>query len=155
MRSRRRLRALHEERTRLRDLARASGDWMWELDEALCYRWISGQFGARHGALRQSVLGRRIDETPLLDAQGQPVQPAASLLELLRRGQPFSRVITAKHTPRGCLLVSRSALPIVDAEGRLRSWRGTARDITAQIDAQSSATRHDELLRKLAAQIPG
>ena len=51
--------------------------------------------------------------------------------------------------------MSRSALPIVDAEGRLRGWRGTARDITAQIDAQSSATRHDELLRKLAAQIPG
>ena len=155
LRSRRRLRALHEERTRLRDLARASGDWMWELDEALCYRWISGQFEPVTGLSSESVLGRRIDETPLLDAQGQPVQPAASLLELLRRGQPFSRVITAKHTPRGRLLVSRSALPIVDAEGRLRGWRGTARDITAQIDAQSSATRHDELLRKLAAQIPG
>ena len=49
-------------------------------------------------------------------------------------------------------MVSRSAPAIVDAEGRLRGWRGTAhRDITAQVDAQSSATRHDELLRKLVA----
>ncbi len=155
LRSRRRLRALHEERTRLHDLARASGDWMWELDEALRYRWISGQFEPLTGLPSESLLGQTIADAPLLDAQGRPLQPPITLTELLRRGQPFSRAITAKHTPRGRLLVSRSALPILDAEGRLRGWRGTARDVSAQVDAQSSATRHDELLRKLSSQIPG
>ncbi|MFT3663700.1 PAS domain-containing protein [Piscinibacter sp.] len=155
LRSRRRLRALHEERVRLHDLARASGDWMWELDEALRYRWISGQFEPVTGLPSESLLGQAIADAPLLDAQGQPLQPPATLLELLRRGEPFSRTVTAKHTPRGRLLVSRSALPIVDTDGRLRGWRGTARDVTAQIDARSSATRHDELLRKLSSQIPG
>jgi len=155
LRGRRRLRALHEERARLRDLARASGDWMWELDETLHYRWISGQFEPVTGLARESVLGLRIDDAPLLDTQGQPLQPPDSLLALLTRGAPFHRVVTAKHTPRGRLLVSRSALPILDADGRLRGWRGTARDITAQVDAQSSAQQHDELLRKLSSQIPG
>ncbi|WP_341887777.1 PAS domain-containing protein [Variovorax sp. YR752] len=155
LRSRRRLRALHEERARLHDLARASGDWMWELDAELRYRWISGQFEPVTGMPPEALLGRVAEDTPLLDAQGQPQQPAAGFLDLLRRGRPFSRAITAKHTPRGRLLVSRSALPIVDDDGRVRGWRGTARDVTVQVDAQTSAARHDELLRKLSSQIPG
>ncbi len=155
LRSRRRLRALHEERTRLHDLARASGDWMWELDAELRYRWISGLFEPITGMPPEALLGRAIEDTPLLDPQGRPLQPARGLVDLLRRGQPFSRVVTAKRTPRGHLLVSRSALPIVDEDGQLRGWRGTARDVTAQVDAQTSAARHDELLRKLSSQIPG
>ena len=82
------------------------------------------------------------------------VQPAASLLELPRRGQPFSRVITAKHTPRGRLLVSRSAPPIVDAEGRLRGWRGTARHHRPDRRAEQRDPARQSCC-KLAAQIPG
>ncbi|MFT3954065.1 MAG: PAS domain S-box protein [Piscinibacter sp.] len=155
LRSRRRLRALHDERTRLHDLARASGDWMWELDAELRYRWISGLFEPITGMPPEALLGQAIVDTPLLDVQGEPLQPLRGIVELLRRGQPFSRIVTAKQTPRGRLLVSRSALPIVDDDGRLRGWRGTARDVTAQIEAQTSSARHDELLRKLSSQIPG
>ena len=84
-----------------------------------------------------------------------PLAGGERLLGLLRQRTPFSRVVTAKHTPRGRLLVSRSALPVVDEAGHFRGWRGTARDVTAQIDAQSSAAQHDERLRKLSSQIPG
>ena len=155
LRSRRRLRALHDERTRLHDLARASGDWMWELDAELRYRWISGLFEPITGIPPSALLGQAVTDTPLLDAQGQALQPLRGIVEVLRRGQAFSRLVTAKQTPRGRLLVSRSAVPIVDEDGQLRGWRGTARDVTVQIEAQTSSARHDELLRKLSSQIPG
>jgi len=155
LRSRRRVRALHEERTRLHDLARASGDWMWELDAQLRYRWISGLFEPVTGLPPHALLGREIEDAPLLDASGMPLAGGGSLLGLLRGHVPFSRVVTAKHTPRGRLLVSRSALPVVDEAGQFRGWRGTARDVTSRIDAQSSAAQRDERLRKLSSQIPG
>ena len=155
LRSRQRQRALHEERARLHDLARASGDWMWELDAELRYRWISGQFEPITGIPPEALLGHPIGDAPLLDGNGDALPSAATLYDLLRRGQSFSRAITVKSTPQGRLLVSRSAQPIVDADGRLRGWRGTARDVTAQVHAQGAAARHDELLRKLSSQIPG
>ncbi|MBP6544989.1 MAG: GAF domain-containing protein, partial [Piscinibacter sp.] len=73
LRSRRRVRALHEERTRLHDLARASGDWMWELDAQLRYRWISGQFEPVTGLPPHALLGHEIEDAPLLDASGMPL----------------------------------------------------------------------------------
>ncbi len=155
LRSRRRVRALHEERTRLHDLARASGDWMWELDAQLRYRWISGQFEPVTGIPPEALLGREIEDAALLDAAGVPLAGGGRLLGLLQQRLPFSRVVTAKPTPRGRLLVSRSALPVVNEAGQFRGWRGTARDVTAQIDAQTSASQHDERLRKLSSQIPG
>jgi len=155
LRSRRRVRALHEERTRLHDLARASGDWMWELDAQLRYRWISGQFEPVTGLPPHALLGHEIEDAPLLDASGMPLAGGGSLLGLLRERLPFSRVVTAKHTPRGRLLVSRSALPVVDEAGHFRGWRGTARDVTSRIDAEHNAAQHDERLRKLSSQIPG
>jgi len=138
LRSRRRVRALHEERTRLHDLARASGDWMWELDAQLRYRWISGQFEPVTGLPPEAMLGREVEDALLLDAGGIPLAEGGRWLDLLRQRQPFSRVVTAKLTPRGRLFVSRSALPVVDEAGRFRGWRGTARDVTAQIDAWSN-----------------
>ena len=155
LRSRRRLVALHEERMRLHDLARASGDWMWETDDALRYRWISGQFEPITGLSTAMLLGRRVEDAPVLDAQGEVHAGAPGLLARLEGREPLSRVVTVKDTPRGRLFVSRSALPVFDEHGQFRGWRGTARDVTAQIIAQRLAAQRDELLRKLSSQIPG
>src|SRR5204862_5502354 len=35
---------LDRERRRMADLARASGDWLWELDAVLRHRWLSEEF---------------------------------------------------------------------------------------------------------------
>ena len=155
LRSRRRVRALHEERTRLHDLARASGDWMWELDAQLRYRWISGQFEPVTGLPPHALLGHEIEDAPLLDASGMPLAGGGSLLGLLRERLPFSRVVTAKHTPRGRLLVSRSALPVVDEAGHFRGWRGTARAGSSRIAAAPNPAPPDARRRHRASQIAG
>src|SRR5438105_14763331 len=40
LRSCQRMHALNDEQRRLLDFGRASGDWLWETDEALRYRWV-------------------------------------------------------------------------------------------------------------------
>jgi PAS domain S-box-containing protein len=144
-----------DERARLLDFARASGDWMWETDAELRYTWVSSTFEAVIGLPPSSLRGQAIADSPLLDSLGMPLGGGRSLHTLLRRHQPITRVITDKPTPRGTLQVSRSAVPVFDAQGRFSGYRGTARDVSAHIAAERRTHAQAELLRKLSSQVPG
>jgi len=148
-------RALQAHSQRLHDLARASGDWMWELDEQLRYRWLSGDFEAITGLSPDTMLGQPVVDEPRIDARGRAAPRRGGLLALLQAREPFARVTTLKATPRGSLYVSRSATPVFDADGRFRGWRGTARDVSAQVLAEHEAQQQHELLAKLSSQVPG
>ncbi len=144
-----------DERLRLLDFARASGDWMWETDASLHYTWVSSTFEAVTGLSPTSVRGQLLEDSPLLDGLGQPLGGGRSLHALLQRRQPITRVITDKATARGMLQVSRSAVPVFDAEGEFTGYRGTARDVSAHIEAERRTHAQGELLRKLSSQVPG
>ena len=150
-----RLHALEHERLRLLDFARASGDWMWETDEALRYTWVSGAFEAVTGHAPADVLGRCIADGPLLDPLGEPLSDGPTLHQLLHTRQHITRVLTAKPTARGVLPISRSAVPTFDGQGRFRGYRGTARDMSARVASERDAHAQAELLRKLSSQVPG
>jgi PAS domain S-box-containing protein len=96
----------------------------------------------------------RLDE-PRIDARGRLLSRRAGLLAQLQAREPFARVITMCNTPRGSLHLSRSATPVFDADGRFHGWRGTARDVSAQIAAEREAQQQHELLAKLSSQVPG
>ena len=144
-----------EERARLLDFARASGDWMWETDARLRYLWVSATFEAVTGLSPDALKGQAIADTPLLDSLGEPLPGGQTLYTLLRQRLPITRVITDKHTPLGKLQVSRSAVPVFDAQGQFCGYRGTARDVTAHIQAEQRTHGQAELLRKLSVQVPG
>ncbi len=144
-----------EERARLLDFARASGDWMWETDAQLRYTWVSATFEAVTGLPPGSMKGQLLADSPLLDGLGQALGGQRSLHVLLKRHQPVTRVITDKPTPRGTLQVSRSAVPVFDAQGQFCGYRGTARDVTAHIAGERRTHGQAELLRKLSSQVPG
>ncbi|HEY1392239.1 MAG TPA: ATP-binding protein [Methylibium sp.] len=150
---RRLLRRQGAEQQRLRDLARASGDWMWETDEQGRYTWISSAFDALTGLPGASLLGQPMADAPLLDEQGRSAQ--GSLHQLLAHGQAFVRALSEKTTPRGRLIVSRSAVPVRNGEGQLVAWRGTTRDTTQRITLLAEARARDAVLRRFSAQIPG
>ncbi|WP_372527909.1 ATP-binding protein [Piscinibacter sp.] len=154
--SRQRLRALNDEQRRLLDFGRASGDWMWEIDEQLVYRWVSGTVEPVTGIVAETLIGHPInDDLPLLDAHGMPESHGLRFGELLRRREPISRALTEKHTPRGLLYVSRSAVPVFDSAGQFKGFRGTARDVSAQVEAARRSRAQDVLLRQLSSQLPG
>lgn len=150
-------RALHAERARLHDLARASGDWMWETDRELRYRWISGDFEALTGLYAADLIGVAIEDAAVLDDDGRARAGGLSLHALLHRRDPLRRVLTAKTTPRGLLMISRSAVPVLDVAGRFVGWRGTSRDVSAAVRARQAeqALRRSELRWEHAAEAAG
>jgi PAS domain S-box-containing protein len=148
--------SLAAERDRLLDFARASGDWMWETDAQLRYLWISGAFESITGQPPDVMIGQVVADAPLLDAFGQPQPGGRSFHTLLQQQRtPLTRVLTEKLTPRGRLVVSRSAVPVFDAQGAFQGWRGTARDMTARLEAANRARSQSELLQQLSAHAPG
>jgi PAS domain S-box-containing protein len=152
--SRRHLLLIKHERERMSDFARASGDWMWEVDADLRCTWISDSFETITHIPAHQVIGAVLEDAPLLDAQGD-VLPGATFWQLLRKQQAFVRVTTLRETPRGPMRVSRSAVPRFDSQGRFAGFRGTARDISESIRIHKQLASQDTLLRQLSAQVPG
>lgn len=155
MRGLERLTSLEQERARLLDFARASGDWMWETDEHLRYTWVSGAFEAVTGMPPVSLIGQTIADSPLLDPLGEPLAGGQTFHDLLRARRHVTRVLTDKVTTHGVLQISRSAVPAYDAQGRFCGYRGTARDVSARVAGERGAHAQAELLRKLSSQVPG
>ena len=137
LRQRQQRREVEVQAERMRDLARASGDWAWELDADLRCRWIAGDFEAVTGLSPDHALGQVLADEPLVDANGHDRLPAAGLLSVLRSRRTFSRVISRFRGRDASLLVSRSALAVFDANGQFKGYRGTARDVTARIERES------------------
>ena len=145
---------------RLSDFARASGDWLWETDAALNIVWLSDTFAVSTGEPAAHFIGRNLAQAHFFTAAG-PGNSAAAVAALLQQRTAFTRVLTAMATSRGALKVSHSAVPTFDAEGRFAGYRGTARDVTAQVDAEVQARAQAVLLRQseerwdMAAQATG
>ncbi|MBQ0960604.1 response regulator [Ideonella sp. 4Y11] len=127
-------RLLESQAERLVDLVRAAGDWAWESDEQDRLIWLDGDLLRITGIDPAELLGRPMRAEPLVDGGGQELAQGGHLLQVLERRQPFSRVVSAMDCPRGRLLVSRSAQPVFDLQGRFRGYRGSARDITGRVE---------------------
>jgi signal transduction histidine kinase/CheY-like chemotaxis protein len=146
--------------SRLSDFARASGDWLWETDAALNITWLSDTFAASTGEAAVNFIGRNLGRAQLFTAAG-PDNSSAAVAVLLQQRTAFTRVLTVMPTSRGALKVSHSAVPTFDADGRFAGYRGTARDVTAQVDAEVQARAQAVLLRQseerweMAAQATG
>jgi GAF domain-containing protein len=59
---------LDRERQRLADLARASGDWLWELDAQLRHRWLSDDFERLAGLPVPALIGQPLADEACVDA---------------------------------------------------------------------------------------
>ena len=131
---------------RLSDFTRASGDWLWESNASLKLTWLSDSFSAATGDPVASHLGRSLTDVRLVDGIG-PANTLAAVGALVQQRLPFARVVTFLHTAQGTLKVSQSAVPYLDAAGAFAGYRGTARDVTLQIDTETRARAQAELLR--------
>jgi signal transduction histidine kinase len=152
--SRERQRVERLERRGAQEVARVSGDWVWETDADHRYTWFSDNF-EEHGARRQQYLGRLVTELPLVDRLGRPAVPASTLRSLFRTQQSFSRVVLRVDGRHGPRYISYSGVPRFDDEGDFTGFHGTGRDVSHRVRAEQRAHQKSLILRKLADQVPG
>ena len=133
--------ALRASEARIRDFAEMSSDWLWELDANLRLKWVSHSNAAE-------VMGieRRTGKTPW---QALGIAPANSDWSGHRADLAARRAFRDFHrrevTPDGRLHhVSVSGNPVFAANGVFVGYRGTGRDITAEIEAEEALQRAKE-----------
>ena len=126
--------ALAEREQRFRDVVEAAGEYVWETDAEFRYTWLSSRIEAVLGYAHADLLGRRPQEF-------MPLGEARTIDERLAgyrdRGEPFRDLVHRSITKSGRVIwQSMTGVPVFDASGALRGFRGTGADMTAKRQAE-------------------
>jgi diguanylate cyclase (GGDEF)-like protein/PAS domain S-box-containing protein len=145
--------AIVESETRFRDVADASSDWIFETDPQGRLTWISERFIALTGISLGDIEGRPIVEL-LLPMAGEDL--SAELDTAMAEHRLFRSIprcyLDLEGRPRALRV---SGKPTRDAAGNHIGWRGTATDVTVEIEARKTAeflSGHDALTGALNRQ---
>jgi PAS domain S-box-containing protein len=128
--------ALRVSEARFRGFALTSSDWFWETDEAHRISYMSeGISTTRFGTRPADLLGHTRWELAA-DAAGES-EFWRRYQGMLDRHEPFRDVVYHWRNPGVEGAASISGDPVFDGDGKFVGYRGTGRDITHQIRAES------------------
>ncbi|MBI1243918.1 MAG: PAS domain S-box protein [Alphaproteobacteria bacterium] len=132
---------------RLLDFAAATSDWLWEMDSDLRFSYFSKPLIAAVPGAPAGGIGQSLWDLPAHYASSPAGLQAVRAAMVAR--EPFRDFRLRRKADDGKMLtISFSGRPIVDAEGRFRGYRGTARDITAEISASETAFEAERRLHQ-------
>ena len=133
-RVRRSTREITESETRFRDVADASSDWIWETNADGELQFLSEQFAISTQTSTEKVINKPI---------GDLLRPIGGINKIKKfqrdlRGQQHFRDFLCRYVDaKGRKKTLRVAgKPFFSERGRFQGFRGTATDITAEIDAK-------------------
>ena len=122
---------LRESETRFRNLAETTSDWIWEVDTAGVYTYVSPQVRDLLGYEPSEVLGRTpFDFIP--DDERARVWPAFEAA--CARREPIRALVNRNRRKDGRIVVlETSGVPFAGPQGELAGYRGIDRDITERV----------------------
>ncbi|MFL5333586.1 MAG: putative bifunctional diguanylate cyclase/phosphodiesterase, partial [Geminicoccaceae bacterium] len=136
---------LRRSEQRFRDFAAAASDWFWETDAEHRFTWMSANVEELTGVPPEAQYGKSRFE---LMAPGTDLALVDAHRRALDARQPFRDLEYRRHGPKGDLWLSTSGVPVFDAGGRFRDYRGVGREIGARKRAEERVrylAHHDEL----------
>ncbi|WP_325933263.1 EAL domain-containing protein [Leclercia adecarboxylata] len=135
--------ALAASERRFRDVAEATTDWLWETDTGLRFTWLSERFPGITGHSISAWIGRPLSE--LMEAENQSLAEWITLPgQTGHRRLLHCRYLSAMGHQRYCHIAIK---PVIAPEG-ITGYRGTATDVTLEVEAQARVeylSRHDDL----------
>ena len=144
--------AAPEVEQRLRAFAEAGSDWFWEMDGDLRFSYMSDRVDRPNDLFGADFLGRRIDEVGLPGMEETHWPPLLLRLEMRVRFRDFRFIRrNAVGAPRH---LSISGVPIFDASGEFKGFRGTGRDLTDETVAEERAALAQSRLTDAIESIP-
>jgi len=135
--------ALQDGRQRFHDFAEASSDWFWEMDEDLRFTWISKDVERVTGVPAEWHYGKTREE---LGAPDMPPALWKQHLETLANQKPYKDFIFRRRGPDGDKWLRSSGVPVFTSDERFNGYRGTATDITREIEAWFAVDKAKSLL---------
>ncbi|MDH3234822.1 MAG: PAS-domain containing protein [Alphaproteobacteria bacterium] len=128
-------RKLRESEERFRDIAEGTSDWIWEMDADLRFTYCSDRISEVIGIDPSEVVGqtrRNFSHDGKADWERHNAD--------LKARRPFRDFCySIKDHGKGVRHLVISGKPHFDKKGKFTGYRGTGRDITAQVEAEISA----------------
>ncbi len=126
--------ALADRERRFRDVIETAGEYVWETDPGWRFSFLSDRVEAVLGYSPAELLGRTPRELMPL---GESRATEEWFARQAAQGRPFRDFVHRSITKSGRVIwQSVSGVPVLDANGRLKGYRGTGADITARKQAE-------------------
>jgi diguanylate cyclase (GGDEF)-like protein/PAS domain S-box-containing protein len=145
--------ALRESEARLRDITFSMADWVWEVDDKCVYTYSSQKGFDYFGTGRECVIGKTpFDFMPPDEA----TRVAAIFAETAANKAPIKDLENwniKSDGQRVCLLTN--GVPMLDAAGNLKGYRGVDKDITERKNAEQKLLQYHGLMSAVMENFPG
>jgi PAS domain S-box-containing protein len=152
------LAALRREILRLREMLDLNSDWIWEVDAAGCYTYVSGHCLTLLGYAPVEMLG----SSPFaFMPEDEAARVGTQFAAIVAEKRAFSHLLNRNRCRDGRIVVlETSGIPLLASDGTLLGYRGIDRDVTEREVAaerlrrseegwQDAAQRADEALNSL------
>ena len=141
--------ALAQSELRFRDFAESSSDWLWEMDEHLCFTYFSERTLQITGFDPTNYLGKTRSEITPENKNDEKWRQHYSDLENHRPFRDFRYDLS--RTDGSLLSISINGNPVFDEDGNFSGYRGTGTDITERklMERHLAGSQRMEALGKL------
>jgi PAS domain S-box-containing protein len=139
--------ALRQSEEKYRKLVEFSSDWIWEVNAAGVYIYVSPQVEKILGYEPQEVIGK----TPL---DFMPPEEGARVIEIVKKFAEAREPIVALeninlHKDGRRIVLETNGIPVLDNAGEVIGWRGVDRDITERKQVEESLRANENLLSSI------
>jgi two-component system cell cycle sensor histidine kinase/response regulator CckA len=141
--------ALPDEERRYRDLLAGASDWIWEMDAELRFSYFSPNYQNASGVAPQRILGKRREEFAGA-ATAAEAEAWRAHLATLAAHQPFRDFTYRLQDDAAARWIRISGHPVFAADGAFAGYRGTGKDVTAEVELANTLRDNEERFRQLS-----
>jgi PAS domain S-box-containing protein len=144
-------RALRESEQRFRELFEIASDYFWETDADKRITYVSKNYEKVFGIPRSQVMGKRLTEAPNISVDPEM---GKMVFTAIKARQPYRDFVYSRKFPDGSTRWYKiSAIPIFDADGGFRGYRGVGADMTAHVEADQAVRLAQSRLHDAVAHV--
>jgi PAS domain S-box-containing protein len=132
---------------RYRELFDVASEWFWETDAQNRLTYVSPNIEAVLGLPSSAYCGKRLADTEgvIID-----LEAGRASLAMIKARKPYRDFSYARKLPDGKMVwVSSSGAPYYAKDGAFLGYRGIARDVTAQVEAERRSREGEQRFRQL------
>jgi PAS domain S-box-containing protein len=132
---------------RYRQLFDVASDWFWETDARNRLVYLSPNIEGVLGLPVSSYIGKRVSDTEGIVIETEVGRATLAAIKARRSYRDFTY---CRKVPDGRIVwVNSSGVPFYGEDGDFRGYRGIARDITAQVEAEGKLRESEQRFRRL------